>query len=276
MFWGPLILAREQACQKRQFTTSFKAHTAEQPLKLYSGWFCPFVQRVWAVLEEKQIPYTYIEVNPYHKPDSLLQLNPRGLVPTLQVPTASGGVAPLYESTVVCEYLDETYPDHGPRLLPAHPYERARMRIWIDWITSRFLPSFHRLLQCQDAGAMDGARKELAGLVKDFARELDPKGPFFLGEQPALIDFVLAPWAVRMWVFDHFKGGAGLPGPGEGGEDEQLWARWRKWTEAIGERRSVRQTTSEREHYLPIYQRYADDKAQSEMAKSIRAGRGVP
>jgi len=33
------------------------AHQAEQPLKLYSGWFCPFVQRAWTVLEEKKIPY---------------------------------------------------------------------------------------------------------------------------------------------------------------------------------------------------------------------------
>ncbi len=41
------------------------------------------VQRVWTVLEEKNIPYQYIEVNPYHKPDSLLKSNPRGLVLTL-------------------------------------------------------------------------------------------------------------------------------------------------------------------------------------------------
>jgi len=32
-------------------------HSDEQPLKLYAGWFCPFVQRAWLVLEEKQIPY---------------------------------------------------------------------------------------------------------------------------------------------------------------------------------------------------------------------------
>ena len=24
-----------------------EAHQAEEPLKLYSGWFCPFVQRAW-------------------------------------------------------------------------------------------------------------------------------------------------------------------------------------------------------------------------------------
>ena len=41
--------------------TIVDAHQKEEPLKLYSGWFCPFVQRAWTVLEEKKIPYQYIE-----------------------------------------------------------------------------------------------------------------------------------------------------------------------------------------------------------------------
>jgi glutathione S-transferase len=40
-------------------------HQAEQPLKLYAGWFCPFVGRAWTVLQEKNIPYQYIEVSDY-------------------------------------------------------------------------------------------------------------------------------------------------------------------------------------------------------------------
>ena len=41
-------------------------HQAEQPLKLYAGWFCPFVGRAWTVLQEKNIPYQYIEVSRYY------------------------------------------------------------------------------------------------------------------------------------------------------------------------------------------------------------------
>jgi len=51
-----------------------QAHQKEEPLKLYSGWFCPFVQRVWTVLEEKKIPYQYIEgrlINHYVPPHSM-------------------------------------------------------------------------------------------------------------------------------------------------------------------------------------------------------------
>ncbi|KAF2175577.1 glutathione transferase omega-1 [Zopfia rhizophila CBS 207.26] len=248
-----------------------KAHSAEQPLKLYSGWFCPFVQRVWIALEEKRIQYQYIEVNPYHKPKSLLDLNPRGLVPTLKYDNK-----PLYESTVVCEFLEEAYPRHNPHLLPEDPYDRARTRIWTDFVTSRIIPSFHRFLQHQGEEGLVEKRNEFLGHLKEFTKEMDPEGPYFLGKEFSLIDVIIAPWAIRLWIFDHFKGGLGIPEKGNGGEDEQVWERWRNWLVAVEQRKSVKETTSEREKYLPIYKRYADDVAQSELAKATRAGRGVP
>lgn len=295
------------------------AHASPEPLKLYSGWFCPFVQRVWLVLEEKKIPYQYIEVNPYDKPAELLALNARGLVPTLEV----GGVeeggrrGALYESNVICEFLEEAYPDHhggGASLLSplSRPFERARCRIWMDYCSSRIVPAFHRFLQWQPPTAAAAAaastaesrveksststeglavvREEFLKTLKDFAAEMlattntnkddtssTTTGPFFLGAQPSLVDFVIAPWILRLWVFDTFKeGGLGMPAAGEGGADEPLWARLRMWREAVETRPSVRGTMSEREHYVPIYKRYADDTAMSELAKASRAGRGVP
>lgn len=244
--------------------------TAHHP----NNYSCPFVQRAWSVLEEKKIPYQYIEVNPYDKPASLLTLNPRGLVPTLEY-----DAKPLYESTVICEFLEDAYPDHGPRLLPSDPYEKARTRIWTDFCTSRIIPAWHRFLQFQpasDEAGLAGVREEFLGKLKEFAAEMDEAGPFFLGAEPSLIDFVVAPWVQRLWVFDHFKGGSGIPGEGEGGEDEAIWRRLRKWKGAVEGRPSISDTTSERKYYLSIYQKYADNTAQSEMAKASRAGRGVP
>lgn len=248
-----------------------QAHAAENPLKLYSGWFCPFVQRAWIVLEEKKIPYQYIEVNPYHKPESLLSLNPRGLVPTLQYDNK-----PLYESVVLCEFLEEAFPEHTPHLLPSDPYARARTRIWTDYVGSRIIPAFHRFLQHQGQDGLMEKQTEFLNHLKEFTQEMDGEGPYFLGKEFSLIDVVIAPWANRLWVFDHFKGGSGIPEEGQGGQDEEVWKRWRKWLSAVEERKSVRETLSLKEHYLPIYQRYAEDRAQSEAAKAIRAGRGIP
>lgn len=204
-------------------------HSADQSLKLYAGWFCPFVQRVWLALEEKGIPYQYVEINPYHKEPSFLASNPRGLVPTLEV----GPKMSLYESNVLLEYLEDVYPDHAPALRPSDPFQRARARIWSDFVTSRVIPAFHRLLQFQSGDKPDGEqqleklREEYRAKLLEFARDMDPKGPFFFGEDMTTVDLVLAPWAVRHWVFDEFKGGLSIPEPGQGGKDEDAWKRWR-------------------------------------------------
>lgn len=48
----------------------------------------------------KQLDYQYIEVDPYKKPQQLLEVNPRGLVPALR-----HGDWGCYESTVLMEYV---------------------------------------------------------------------------------------------------------------------------------------------------------------------------
>ncbi|KAJ5513030.1 Glutathione S-transferase/chloride channel C-terminal [Penicillium fimorum] len=196
-------------------------HRAEQPLKLYAGWFYPFVQRVWLALEEKKIPYEYIEVNPYDKPGSLLRLNLQGLVPTLSTP-AYPHPRPLYESTVILEYLEEAYPDHQPCFLPEDIYERARARIWIDYCQPA-----DGSAQNTEAGLVQ-ARQEFLNHLKAWVKETHTKGPFFLGEDISLPDLVLAP-------------------------------------------RSIKEITSYRALYLPIYKRYADNTAQrTAMARNMR------
>ncbi|MDE0058482.1 MAG: glutathione S-transferase family protein [Defluviicoccus sp.] len=65
--------------------------------------------------------------------DWYLALNPNAVVPTLE---DDGRV--IVESTVICEYLDETRPD--PPLRPADAYHTARMRVWTKRIDERLHP----------------------------------------------------------------------------------------------------------------------------------------
>jgi glutathione S-transferase len=53
-----------------------------------------------------------------------LKLNPKGVVPTL----VHDGKA-VIESTLICEYIDETFPQ-APQLIPADPWLQSRMRLW--------------------------------------------------------------------------------------------------------------------------------------------------
>lgn len=117
---------------------------------------------------------------------------------------------------------------------------------------------------------MEKVRSDFQHQLAQFTQEMDPAGPYFLGSEVSLIDFVIVPWAVRTWVFDHFKGGLKLP------EGEKWVSRWNKWLSAVEKRESVVSTTSEKDKYLPIYQRYADDTSMSELAKATREGKGVP
>ncbi|KAI0007363.1 glutathione S-transferase [Xylariaceae sp. FL0662B] len=263
------------------------AHQDEHPLKLYGGWFCPFVQRSWIVLHEKQIPHQYVEINPYRKAPEFLALNPRGLVPTLAVPVAADAAGQtrerkaLYESTVICEYLNEAYADQ-PLLPPLDDaYERARCRLWIDHIGNKIVPGFYRFLQHtpEKAYSIEEARANFLTQIKTLVAEMDDSGsgPWFLGRAFSLVDVMLAPWAKRLFLVDHYKpGGLGIPAPGEGGEDETLWARWRTWFDAVVDRQSVRDTWSDDEQYVAAYRRYAEDTTQSEVAQATRKGEKLP
>ncbi|KAL6412198.1 glutathione S-transferase [Ilyonectria robusta] len=258
-------------------------HSAEHPLKLYGGWFCPFVQRSWITLREKKIPHQYVEINPYKKEAAFVAMNPRGLVPTLGVSANGEGQdrRPLFESNIICEYLDDAYSDkavYGPQLLPSDPYERARCRLWIDHISTRIIPAFYKLLQHTPAKkyTLDQAREELQSHIRSFVEQMDPQGPFFLGTSFSLVDICLAPWAKRLFLIDHYKdGGHGIPESGSG-EDGDLWARWRKWADATTNRESVTATWSSEERYILAYKRYADDTTNSLVGQATREGGRLP
>ena len=61
-----------------------------------------------------------IECDLSNKPKDLLELNPYGKVPVLV-----DGDGVIYESAIINEYLEETYP--GVPLLPKNPLQRARV-----------------------------------------------------------------------------------------------------------------------------------------------------
>ncbi|RVX73695.1 hypothetical protein B0A52_02585 [Exophiala mesophila] len=290
-------LATQPTGRAAQFAQTNSTSNPEDPI-LYGGWFCPFVQRVWIVMHEKSIRHQYIEINPYKKEPEFLALNPRGLVPTLAVPVPSSLQGqnqrkPLYESTVICEYLEEVYPGNKgsagsgsarSSLLPTgSAYEKARCRIWIDHINSKIVPAFYRFMQHtpEKAYTLEDAREEFLRHIKTIVREsmvsVAKAGPWFLGGTFSMVDVMLAPWICRLFLFDVYKkGGLGVPPEGEGGADEEVWVRWRIWVDAILNRESVRDTLSDPEMYVEAYKRYAEDTTQSEVAKATRLGRNMP
>jgi len=116
--------------------TSMEHITA--PLGLYHAWISSASRRVRFVLEEKQLAYQGVIVNllafEQHDP-RYLKLNPNGFVPTL----VHDG-KPVIESSVICEYLDEVFPQIPLR--PADALGRARMRVWAKWTDEVVIRAF--------------------------------------------------------------------------------------------------------------------------------------
>jgi glutathione S-transferase len=83
-------------------------------------------QKVLITLAEKDLSYDAVEVNLFKSEQydpRYLKINPKGVVPSL----VHDGNA-VIESTLICEYLDDCFPQ--PRLVPSDPRGRARMRLW--------------------------------------------------------------------------------------------------------------------------------------------------
>jgi glutathione S-transferase len=93
---------------------------------LFTGRNSICTQKVLITLFEKNLSWDTRRVdlfkNEQYDPE-YLKYNPKGVVPTL----VHDGKA-IVESTLICEYLDEAFPD--PPLTPPSPYDRALMRLW--------------------------------------------------------------------------------------------------------------------------------------------------
>ncbi|ODM22646.1 hypothetical protein SI65_00235 [Aspergillus cristatus] len=237
-------------------------HKNECDLKLFGSCFCPFVQRVWIALELKGIPYQYIEIDPYKKPQSLLEVNPRGLVPALR-----HGDWGCYESTVLMEYLEDL--NAGTPLMPKDDAKlRAQSRLWADHINRHIVPNFYRVLQEQDQQQQISKAQELREGFTKLIDAAHPQGPFFLGPRISFVDIQVAPWILRLRrVLKPYRG---WPDPEEG-------SRWATWVNAIESNEHVRTTTSTDELYLDSYERYAQNRPNtSQVANAINSGRGLP
>ena len=157
-------------------------------LTLYSARDCIHCHRVRLVLAAKGVTYDLVPVDLDDPPEDLLDLNPYNSVPTLVDRDLV-----LYDTSVICEYLDERYPH--PPLMPVDPLSRARLRLAIvrienDWLT---------LVDQIEAGGRpaDTARKTLRDeLIKNASAFKASK--FFLSPEMSLADCALAPLIWRL------------------------------------------------------------------------------
>lgn len=125
-------------------------------LTLVSHPLCPFVQRAAIVLLEKGVPFERINVDLSAKPDWFLALSPTGKVPLLKVRRIDGEDAILFESMVICEYLEET--QGGAPMYSDDALLRARQRAWIEFATPTLADAWQFLNATDPARPPSGQR----------------------------------------------------------------------------------------------------------------------
>jgi glutathione S-transferase len=200
-------------------------------LTLYNAAHSTCSQKVRICLAEKGLPFEEIRLDLGKAKDHLkpeyLKINPNGVVPTL---VDDGNV--VIDSSVICEYLEEKYPE--VRLAPEDLVERARMRAWMRFLEEvptaavrvpsfnmGFLPRFEGM----DRKTFEGVESDRRPVRKQFYRRMGPsgfkkedvlasleqmsntcarmnaaleKGSWLVGDQFTLADIVVAPLIDRM------------------------------------------------------------------------------
>lgn len=99
---------------------------------LFHLWLHPFSRKVRIVLSEKGLEYDLKLEKVWERRTEFLALNPAGDVPVLVEPDGTT----LANSSVICEYLEEVYPQVN--LLGQDPVQKAETRRLIGWFDVKF------------------------------------------------------------------------------------------------------------------------------------------
>jgi glutathione S-transferase len=152
-------------------------------LNLVSHKLCPYVQRAVILLEEKNVHYVRRDIDLSDKPDWFLRVSPLGKTPVLLVDDQS-----VFESAVICEYLEEVY---GPALHPEKALDRARHRSWMEFGSSvlNLIAGFYSA----DAEEMLQFKADELHIRFLQLEAILERGPFFDGMQFSMVDVAFGP-----------------------------------------------------------------------------------
>jgi len=121
---------------------------------VYEHPLSPYAQKIKIALREKQVDFDV--AMPEFGTEAtaeFAQLNPRGEVPVLM-----HGSSALFESSVILDYIEDTWPN--PALFPAAPKHRASMRVLENLLDTHFEANTWGLAEISVFGRAEGKRAE--------------------------------------------------------------------------------------------------------------------
>ena len=152
-------------------------------IKLISFTRCPYVQRAMIVLNEKNISFDIEYIDLEAPPPWFYDVSPLEKVPVLLVDDK-----PLFESMVICDYLDESTENS---LYPVDAFAKALNRSWIEF-GNEILSITFDFLHTDDAKKFNHLKETLIDRFEILEDEIS-EGEYFNGDNFSMIDAVYAP-----------------------------------------------------------------------------------
>ncbi|WAQ84912.1 hypothetical protein PtA15_5A485 [Puccinia triticina] len=177
----------------KSLTTTSGVDATDSELILVGDRTSPFSQRTLFALQERNIAYRFQEAT-----DAQKSLDATATIPTQYLPFFIYRGTPVAGGSVnLIQFLEDAFPDHHPRLLSNDLIERARERLWSDYIRQYAVPLFVRALRARvtfhrcDSTTIAGLGKVLNNYCESCI------GPFFSGDQLSLPDILIAPFVFQ-------------------------------------------------------------------------------
>lgn len=164
-------------------------------MKLYGSLASPYVARVVLAARLKGLDIALERPPGGLKSPEFLAMNPLGKMPALEHDGRH-----LFESTVICEYLDEAFPVHA--LMPIDAWSRARVRL-LGRVLDLYLGAETGVLfrnmdpAKRDAAAVEEATRKIGDYLRIIDDLLVPGG-FAVGVAPTLADCTMLPSLLLM------------------------------------------------------------------------------
>eukprot|EP01023_Acetabularia_acetabulum_P046515 TRINITY_DN4805_c0_g1_i2.p1 TRINITY_DN4805_c0_g1~~TRINITY_DN4805_c0_g1_i2.p1 ORF type:complete len:313 (-),score=47.14 TRINITY_DN4805_c0_g1_i2:132-1070(-) len=266
-------------------------------INFYSAWFCPYAQRAWVTLNYFNAPNVEIieslQVDPktkeYVKNKRLLEINPKGLVPTLEIfyqkeNNPEEKMLVLTDSIKVASWLFQNFAEKGDeqnlQISPELISEAEEFNIKICSV-------FYQILMRQSLNEQQQAWDQFVAGLKYFVENglkfqnleskshqqeltnLDQISFYKNPDKLTVVDITIFPYIHRFkeGIIKELK-----PGVQKIDKSQEWVQKLDAWYKRMVNLEAVSGTFTTREKILGSYARYADGTAKSLVGDAVRAG----
>ncbi|KAL8828430.1 MAG: hypothetical protein Q9191_002588 [Dirinaria sp. TL-2023a] len=209
-------------------------------ITFYTNHACPWAQRAQITLKALGLSYEEVII-PLDRPREqwYLEINPRGLVPSVKISNGILHDEIVTESAIVSTFLADSYPSSAfwppSHESPTSALTRARITFFVDTWFSKVSSLSYPIMRAEGSEWDEKARELVKAVEKEIEPLLEGAAPFFGGSTViTLAEALTAPFVIRLQTFSE----AGYL-PSSLLKDLKALPNYSKWSEALSTEKSV-------------------------------------